>query len=125
MRPCAAGLLLPRRCEPETTDRRDQEKHSRILARRASRTRIRNQRRCTPAPASLVSILCTAAFRRANYTVVLFVTSVSAVPNPLPPCCPVAVPLPEEACNAGPADPPPATAVGGAPNVTGADGVEP
>jgi hypothetical protein len=63
--------------------------------------------------------------RKSGYTVVAFATSVSAVPNPLPPCCPLAVPLPEEACSAGPADPPPVTAVGGEPNVTGADGTEP
>jgi hypothetical protein len=37
----------------------------------------------------------------------------------------VAVPLPEDGCNGGPAEPPPVTAVGGDPNATGGEGVEP
>jgi hypothetical protein len=69
--------------------------------------------------------ICSKSVVKESYTVVAFVTSVSAVPNPLPPCCPVAVPLPEDNCSVGPADPPPTTAVGGEPNVTGADGAEP
>jgi hypothetical protein len=47
-------------------------------------------------------------------------------PKPEPPAVPGAVPLPVEGCNCGPlAAPPPMTAVGGVPNVTGADGSEP
>src|ERR1700722_1969926 len=47
-------------------------------------------------------------------------------PKPEPPSLPEAVPLPLEACNAGPAAvPPPVTAVGGEPKVTGSDVSEP
>jgi hypothetical protein len=47
-------------------------------------------------------------------------------PKPEPPSLPDAVPLPLEGCSAGPAAvPPPATAVGGEPKVTGSDASEP
>src|ERR1700674_925132 len=47
-------------------------------------------------------------------------------PKPDPPWLPVAVPLPLEGCSAGPAaEPPPVTAVGGVPKVTGCEVSEP
>ena len=49
------------------------------------------------------------------------------MPKPLPPCSnPLGkTPLPVDGSGAGPLEPPPATAIGGEPNATGADGSEP
>ena len=46
-------------------------------------------------------------------------------PKPEPPFPPLAVPLPDDACGAGPAAPPPTTGVAGAPKTTALDGCEP
>ena len=62
---------------------------------------------------------------RLRYESVSSSVSVWLTPKPLPPCCAVAVPLPEEGCGAGPAAPPPITAVGGEPKGTGVEGTEP